>query len=285
MSTVNASATPGGVEAQSGGEQAVAPNYVFDDAWLEEGSRLGSLEAALDPGTIRHLISLGTGPGWNCLEVGAGAGSIASWLCERVGRHGQVVACDLQTAFLQNLTHPNLEIWCHDIATGARPASRFDLIHVRWTLHWPPGRHAAVASMVSALRPGGWLLAEEPDFVTLYHGCQAPVVTRVVAKAVRLLETLSGGMDSQYGRRLPADLLAHGLVDVHTEGRTHQIQGGSSRSGATWLRFTVEKVADRLLASGDVSPAELHQTLRLLEDPAFATYSPMTVASWGRRAG
>jgi hypothetical protein len=53
-------------------------NYVFDDAWLEERSRLGSLEAALDPGTIRHLTSLGVGPGWNCLEAGAGAGSIAS---------------------------------------------------------------------------------------------------------------------------------------------------------------------------------------------------------------
>jgi SAM-dependent methyltransferase len=262
----------------------MAANYVFDDAWLEERSRLGSLEAALDPGTIGHLAALGVGPGWNCLEVGAGAGSIASWLCERVGTRGDVVACDVQTTFLQNLDYPNLEIWRHDIATDTLPANRFDLVHVRWTLHWPPGRSAAVASMVSSLRPGGWLLAEEPDFVTLYHGCETQVVAQVVTKAVRLIETVSGGMDSQYGRRLPADLVACGLVDVHTEGRVHQIQGGVPRSGATWLRFTVEKVADRLLASETVTQAELRETLRLLDDPAFAVYSPMTVASWGRRA-
>jgi SAM-dependent methyltransferase len=262
-----------------------ASNYVFDDAWLAERSRLGSLEAALDPGTIRHLIALGTGPGWNCLEAGAGAGSIASWLCERVGARGHVVASDLQTAFLHNLNHPNLEVWRHDIVTQALPANRFDLIHVRWTLHWPPGRQTAAASMASALRPGGWLLAEEPDFVTFYHGPGPEVVTRVATKAVRLLETLSGGMDSQYGRRLPADLLSHGLADVQAEGRVHQIHGGSPGSGSAWLRLTVEKVAHRLLASDAVTQAELDQTFRLLEDPAFATYSPMTVACRGRRAG
>jgi hypothetical protein len=85
---------------------------------------------------------------------------------------------------------------------------------------------AAVASIISALRPGGWLLAEEPDFVTLYAS-ETDVVTRVVTQAVRLLETVSGGMDSQHGRRLPADLAAHGLVDVRTEGTVHQVQGGS----------------------------------------------------------
>jgi hypothetical protein len=137
--------------------------------------------------------------------------------------------------------------------------------------------------MISALRPGGWLLAEEPDFVTLYYASETDVVTRVVTQAVRLLETVSGGMDSQYGRRLPADLVTHGLIDVRTEGRVHQIQGGSPPSGATWLRFTVDKVADRLLSSGAVTEAELHDTVRLLQDPAFTTYSPMTVACWGHR--
>jgi hypothetical protein len=113
--------------------------------------------------------------------------------------------------------------------------------------------------MISALRPGGWLLAEKPDFVTLYYAPETDVVTRVVTQAVRLLETVSGGMDSQYGRRLPADLVAHGLVDVHTEGSVHQVQGGSPPSGATWLRFTVEKVADRLLSSA-ASPRQSFTT-------------------------
>jgi len=60
-------------------EEEGALNYVFDDAWLEERSRLGSLEAVLDPGSLRHLVALGVGPGWSCLEVGAGAGSIGRY--------------------------------------------------------------------------------------------------------------------------------------------------------------------------------------------------------------
>jgi hypothetical protein len=35
------------------------------------------------------------GPGWRCLEVGSGGGSIAAWLCDRVGPDGSVLATDL----------------------------------------------------------------------------------------------------------------------------------------------------------------------------------------------
>jgi hypothetical protein len=41
--------------------------------------------------------SFGVGAGWRCLEVGASGGSIAEWLCGKVGPHGRVVATDLQT--------------------------------------------------------------------------------------------------------------------------------------------------------------------------------------------
>jgi hypothetical protein len=46
----------------------------------------------------------------------------------------------------------------------------------------------------------------------------------------------------------------------------------------------VQKVAQPLLASHTITQAELDETFRLLEDPSFATYSPMTVACRGRRA-
>jgi signal transduction histidine kinase len=34
-------------------------------------------------------------PGWGCLEVGAGRGSMAVWLAEQVGESGEVVATDI----------------------------------------------------------------------------------------------------------------------------------------------------------------------------------------------
>jgi predicted O-methyltransferase YrrM len=68
---------------------------VFDNGYRTERERLASLEALFDPGTVRVLGGLGVGPGWRCLEVGAGGGSVAAWLGERVRPSGRVLATDL----------------------------------------------------------------------------------------------------------------------------------------------------------------------------------------------
>ncbi len=255
--------------------------YVFDDAWQAERARLGSLEAALDPGTIRHLSDLGVAPGWRCLEVGAGAGSIAWWLAERVAPDGSVLAVDLQTTLLERLAHPGLEVRRHDVVAEALPTGGFDLVHARWVLHWPAGRATAIGHMVEALRPGGLLLAEEPDFGSLFDGLPEPLRAVVVA-ALDALEKMSGGMDCRYGRRLHPDLAAAGLVDLQAVGRAHLIHGADDASGAAWLRLTVEKVRDRLIADG-IDDAMMNDALALLDDPSFSAPSPLTLAVWGRR--
>src|SRR3712207_2281029 len=111
------------------------PSYVFDNAWQQARDRLAGLEQAFDPGTIRHLAARGVGPGWHCLEVGAGGGSIADWLCRQVGSSGRVVATDLDTRFLEALAYPQLESRRHDIVTDELEEGAFDLIHVRLLLH------------------------------------------------------------------------------------------------------------------------------------------------------
>ena len=52
-------------------------SYAFENAWQRARQRLNAIEAWLDPDTIRHLTARGVGPGWHCLEVGAGGESIA----------------------------------------------------------------------------------------------------------------------------------------------------------------------------------------------------------------
>jgi ubiquinone/menaquinone biosynthesis C-methylase UbiE len=63
-----------------------------------------------DPATIEYLAKIGVAPGWHCLEIGAGAGSITEWLCQRVGSSGRVVATDINTCFLEELNFAHLEI-------------------------------------------------------------------------------------------------------------------------------------------------------------------------------
>ncbi len=89
--------------------------YVFDNAEQETQARFAALPLIFDPGTIRHLEARGVSPGWKCLEVGAGGGSIAKWLAERVGASGYVLAADIDTRFLQTLHIPSLEVRQHDI--------------------------------------------------------------------------------------------------------------------------------------------------------------------------
>lgn len=147
---------------------AVTKRYEYDHAWEMERARLAGLESALDPGTRDHLTRLGLGPGTRCLEVGAGGGSVAFWLAERVAPGGLVVATDLETDFLESAApdYPTLKVLTHDI-TAEDPPTGFDFVHARWLVEWLPDKHLALGRMVSALRPGGTLLIEEPDFVTI----------------------------------------------------------------------------------------------------------------------
>ena len=58
---------------------------ILDSSSDRERERLRLLEDSFDPGTFRWLDQLGVGSGWRCLEVGAGGGSVARWLADRVG--------------------------------------------------------------------------------------------------------------------------------------------------------------------------------------------------------
>ncbi len=255
--------------------------YPFDQAWEKERSRLDGLEEGLDPGTIRHLEALGVGPGWRCWEVGAGGGSIAAWLCQRVGEDGHVLATDLETTFLKRLSYANLAVRRHDVAADGLPeGGRFDLVHARWVLEWIRDRRRALERMVSALKPGGWLLVEASDFVTLFHGCQSDIVRKVVTAVV--LETARVALGTaEYGRRLFDDVRALRLLDVESLGRVEMMRGGGPLCRSHYL--AMQKTAVFAIESGALRAEEVVEALARLNDPAFATMSAITMAVWGRR--
>jgi SAM-dependent methyltransferase len=254
--------------------------YVFDQAWEAERTRLAGLELGLDQGTIRHFESLGVGAGWRCWEIGGGGGSVAAWLCERVGDNGHVLATDLETTFLERLPYANLEVHRHDIVVDNPPEGAFDLVHARWVLHWVPARQQALVRMIAALRPHGWLLVEEPDFVTPFHACASQTVCKVVTAGIRAMEAMTGAR-SEYGRHLLDDVCAQGLVDVDAFGRVLMMRGGSPL--CTHLRLSIAKVRATLVGTGAATTDEVEETLARLDDPAFATMSAITMAVWGRR--
>jgi SAM-dependent methyltransferase len=255
--------------------------YAFENAIPGQLERLRTLEALLDPGTFRQLESVQ--PGWQCLEVGAGGGSIATWLCDRVGPQGSVLATDLDVTPLRDLSRPNLEICVHDVLADDLPAERFDLIHMRLLLAWLADPAVALQRMIAALKPGGLLVAEEMDF-----GAVAPdphmddaaceLFARVALSHDATLAARSG-FDAYYGRRVAGDFADAGLVDVRGEGRAAMWRGGEA-GGRIW-KLTVSQLRDDMV---DLSSDEVDHALELFDDRRFSSLSPVVMAASGRRA-
>jgi ubiquinone/menaquinone biosynthesis C-methylase UbiE len=141
--------------------------YLLDNARKETSKRFDALSVLYDRDTIRHLENRGVSEGWSCLEVGGGGGSIAAWLAKRVGSAGSVLVTDVDPRYLEFLRAQNVEVRRHNIATDPLPERAFDLIHVRLVLMHVPEREQALARLVAALKPGGWLVDEEYDSASL----------------------------------------------------------------------------------------------------------------------
>src|SRR5215204_6296433 len=108
-----------------------ASTYVFDNAWQQEQQRLDALSNTWDTNTRRNFEALGPLNGLRVLEVGAGGGSVARWLCDAVGSSGHVVATDIDTRFIAAIDAPNLEARRHDIVQDALETAAFDVVHCR----------------------------------------------------------------------------------------------------------------------------------------------------------
>jgi ubiquinone/menaquinone biosynthesis C-methylase UbiE len=140
---------------------ASASHYPFDNAAPQAGDRFASLAKLYDGVTRRHLDQFGMGAGQRCLEVGAGGGSVARFMSERVGPAGHVVATDINIDWMSGSQPGNVELRRHDIGVDPLPERAFDIVHARAVLTFVPERRSALMRMIAALKPGGWLLVEE----------------------------------------------------------------------------------------------------------------------------
>lgn len=249
-----------------------------------EDERLDLLEQIYDP--VSRLRRAIVQPGWRCLEVGAGRGSMAVWLAEQVGPTGQVVATDVDTRYLSRLEVPNLQVVEHNILEDpldALGAGSFDLVCSRLMLfHLRDHQEQAIRQMAACLRPGGWLVDEDADWAT----AGAPVDLRHPRYDDYQQVWQHGdwwtvrGYDKTFGRRLPALFERCGLEDVRDEGATEVVRGGSP--WPTWWIPTLE-VMDELGGADDASRRDVAVMTTALADPTLWVQREVLHACWGRR--
>jgi len=253
-------------------------SYLLDNGWRQARRRLELLQECFDPGTLRRLAGLGVDRGWRCLEVAGGAGSVTRWLCSRVGPDGSVVAIDLDTRFLDEIQAPNLTVARCDVVRDALPDGGFDLVHVRALLMHLHERDEVLRRLVDAVRPGGWLLIEEPDAY--------PLLTAGTDRLAATWRTLGAaaapnGFSLDTGRRLPQLFESHGLVDIRCEA------DGSFFPGASTMAEMLGTSMVQLLEQLDLPEDDRYEADRAvaeLEDPTRWFPGPALIAAAGRKA-
>jgi SAM-dependent methyltransferase len=232
-----------GVMAQAEGR------YFASTASFEtESERLQLVEAYGDPVTARQLEAVGVRLGWRCLEVGAGRGSVTRMLSERVGPSGSVVATDIDTRFLKELTASNIQVRQHNILSDPLDGP-CDFVHSRYLLEHVPEPAKAIRNMVAALRPGGVLLAEATDALTFGPADDASPEVHALKRLITVLTEVvaAAGVLARPVLWPEASEVADGgrAGQRQRGGALRDLRGGSER--AHLLRATVERLRGLLL--------------------------------------
>ena len=242
-----------------------------------ESERLTLMSEMLDPQLFFRLGQIGVTAGWRCLEVGAGNGSVSTWLSGQVGVEGSVLTSDIDIDLLNKIDLPNVTVRRIDV-TRDDLGSGYDLVLARALLHHLPERAAVLERLATAVRPGGWIVLEEPDF----H----PVLA---TDSPTLREFWEGWLvwadrheiDYFIGRKIPGMLVAHGLSEVRSYGETILYRGGSLT--ARYLEATMRELEGSLRGSGFIADSVWTDAMTLFRNDAFWSWQNSYVTSIGRK--
>ena len=112
------------------------------------------------------LLRLGIGPGWRCVDVGAGTGDVAIELGNIVGRDGRIYAVDVDPAARDAVAEAAAAyaqvIALTQAVEDLTLPEEVDLAYCRFLLLHVHDPSTALAAMARSVRPGGWVLAQEP---------------------------------------------------------------------------------------------------------------------------
>jgi SAM-dependent methyltransferase len=236
----------------------------------------------LNERTFRLIEALEITAGWQCWEAGAGGATVPNWLARQVGPTGYVLASDIDTFELAGATDPLVEVRGHDLSVDPPPEGEFDLVHARLVLEHLPDPVVGMTTLVTALRPGGWLLVESADPKLQPLACpDGAGPSQTLANKVRnaLWDLLASRTHLGWGRTLPPLLRDAGLTDVAAEV-AFSLGGAHARR---MQRILVSHGERDLVAAGAITADEIEAHLADLASPDFDVAVFPIVSAWGRK--
>jgi SAM-dependent methyltransferase len=258
------------------------PEYAFDNNTAEGAHQLRLLAEILDPHTFDVLAAQSVGAGWDCWDIGTGGGTVATWLADRVGPEGHVLATDIKPHHVPGKT--NVTVMRHDLRSDPFPERKFDLIHARLLLMHLPEREELVHRMRDALKPGGVLVVSDWEISRLDLVLDSPddassAVFRKFLDAI-LAFCPSAGVDPHWAARSHRVFRAAGLTDVLTVTDARSWAGGTA--GCLLHRGNSVQLSPRLHDVG-LTEEDLARLREVLLDPRFVASSYLMFTTTGRR--
>jgi SAM-dependent methyltransferase len=266
--------------------------YLFGDTELA-ARRLRVLARVFEPPTLDFLAHWRTELGGLdpqagapiALDLGCGPGHTTRLLATVLGCH--VVGLDASDAFLyeaRRLGPSRVSFQLHDITDAAFPTSPAHFMYSRFLLTHLPHLGAVFAAWRANLRPGGWILLEEPEWIATEVE-PFRVYLDLIARSLRARST-----ELYIGPRLAAEARAVGGLEVMID-RVAELDV-TDRDAATmfsWNLPTVRRVHDAAPAEArgarpDWLPpaAELDALQQALDDLAHMAV-PTSRIRWGVR--
>ena len=188
-----------------------------------ELERLQLQSRVWEPAGRALLRTIASGDGLGVVDVGCGAMSWLRILSEWVGGTGSVVGMDISAellaaarSFVEAERLDNVRLVEDDLFDSSLTPASFDLVHARFQLA-PIGRTTEqLGAFRRLVRPGGWLVLEEPDAASWHFNPPAPATERLIELIVEAFH--AGGGDFGAGRSLRAHLVGLGVepsLDAH----------------------------------------------------------------------
>jgi SAM-dependent methyltransferase len=166
-------------------------------------------------GKRERVQSLGLKAGSTAIDVGCGLGDDARAMARVVGRAGRVVGLDTSSALLQrarartNAEDGDVDFVLGDAHSLPFEAGTFDGARTERTLQHLGNPAQAVRELARVTRPGGVVMATEPDWGTLALPGEPRALVRALLAAVE-----ARIRNAWIGRELPALFNAADIAEV-----------------------------------------------------------------------
>ncbi|MET7713789.1 class I SAM-dependent methyltransferase [Streptomyces sp. NPDC005407] len=249
---------------------------VFRPERSGEAERIDLGGLTYDATTLARLRELGAGPGWHCLDVGAGTGTVARQLLSRAGV-ASVLAVDRDVRFITASPTAGLRVLEADISAPDFDPGRFRLVHARFVLMHLPSYRRMITKLCELVAPGGVLVLGDAVDLTTAGAPSTPYTEVMRAMWQGLRNTI--GTDVAWVPQYPQLLRDAGLTSVAAEIHVPPLLPGSPIS-RFWAE-TWDRARTTIVDTGLVDEATVDAAIRSLDSPECAELSPGLITAWG----